>query len=350
MQAIVGVMATDALVVSFKENGPFVHLAYDGWSWVEVERHATTDWLGIPRLTAGQIHPFGDEVLVFDASRLINGVNIPEVSILRREAGRYVYHGKVTMEPFLTHAAIFSVSIEDVLAMKDLLLVRLSTALMGGASEQWLYSVVRTAEGWQLGPRLQLNNGYTWPLFSECTGGLQRLYLLQMVGVYDGQPKPFVMTEYLLEDNNWRSVRQLAEFETAPQWVGTSFVRTLRSSDGQSLLLFNSETELNPIRPVELVREGENWTFRGPLSLNSPTGLDLYLVKSADGVALLRAGEAVAPMYDAPLQHYHLLEHRDGVWTLCGDLPSHRLLTDYWSMGCLMPAPPLSPSRATART
>jgi hypothetical protein len=50
-------------------------------------------------------------------------------------------------------------------------------------------------------------------------------------------------------------------------------------------------------------------------------------------LALLRAGEAVAPMYDAPLQHYHLLEHRDGVWTLCGDLPSHRLLTDYWSMG-----------------
>lgn len=339
MKRIVGVSETDAWVTSFAENGPLIHLAYDGWEWTEVARHLVTDWLGIPRLSGEEIFSYGDEVLILDTSHVLSsGVNVPAITVLQNEAGGYRKTAKVTMESILGSAEYFSSSVEDVIQTTDLLLLRMSVGVLGTGGQLWQHCFVRTAAGWQTGPGLQLSSGYWWPLFSERIGEELHLYAMRMEGIYDGTPQLFTVHQYRFANSGWEHLGQVAEFTDDPKWVASTYVRTLVSGDGASVLLFSSDEDLNPVRPTELKRPGGSWIHAGSPEWVTPTGAPPFMTRIGNGMALLRSLPDSGPAGFAP-QHYHLLKYIDGNWTLVGDVVSHREFGDYWRYGlshCLM--------------
>lgn len=339
MKRIVGVSDTDAWVTSFADNGPLIHLAYDGWEWTEVARHPVTDWLGIPRLSGDEIFSYEDEVLILDTSRVLgNGVNVPAITVLQKEAGEYRRAAAVTMESIMSPAEYFSSSVEDVVQTTDLLLIRMTVGVLGTGGQLWQHCFVRTAAGWQTGPGLQLSSGYWWPLFSERIGEELHLYAMRMEGIYDGTPQLFTVHQYRFASSGWEPLGQVAEFTDDPKWVASTYVRALVSPDGTSVLLLSSDEELNPVQPTELKRPGGSWIHAGSPECVTPTGGAPYLTRMGNGVALLRSAPDSGPTACAP-EHYHLLRHIDGHWVLVGDTVSHREFGDYWRYGlshCLM--------------
>lgn len=315
----------DVLVVPQLEEGTIWQLAYDGWEWNLVAEYDPLDWTQTSRINPRWTFPAGNEVLFLDRDPSRTDFFVPQLTIVEKVEGTYSVQDRVSLSGLLEDPTYFDFSINGVVALEDLVVITGQVGVVGVGPVLGIYIFQRTEAGWIVGPKLDIETGYWWALFTEQTQEQFTVWVLEMTGSYFDNPWPYALKEYTLETGAWVEQSQFT-FELDQIWAASNQARALVSPDGQSVLIYGSEGLSAP--PIELRRTDGSWSFIGPVNGGGLDFTNLFFQQPGDGFALMRRGD-IPPDPPEP-QHYHILQYSDGQWELSGDLTSGTILSYYY--------------------
>ena len=312
--------AGEILVVPELPEGSIYQLRKEQGLWTVVAEHAITDWLGYSRLHPPWVFRNGNDLLVMDASPVYEGFHVPKMTVVRKIDGLFTPQESVTLESKLLDPDIFGFSFLSITPLPDLLVMQSQVSYLGIGGVIKGFSFLKTGSGWVVGPDLPMATGYWWPIHSEVRDDVLHFWSLRLTSPYGSPPYDFVFTEQILSGESWTMVREQPFLYNGHLDI-LAETRSILSPDGTSLVLFPHH--------LEFLRDEPGWTVAGSVNNGQLDFTDLHLSSIGDGYALMRRGDV---NFDpgGPVQHYHLLQFKDGAWRLQGDLPSHRRLDDYY--------------------
>ena len=304
------------------DGGTIWHLAFDGWEWRVQGEYDPLAWTGNGRLNPQWTRATGDQFLVMGSDPGQARFFVPRLNVLERVNGEYQVSERVTLAPLLDDPSYYDYTLLDLQYLENLVVLKGQVGVQGVGGKIRIFTLVKKADGWRIGPSLAPESGYWWGLFSERAGEDLHFRVLSMTGSYNDNPWPYSLIEYVLSGDEWVETGEFT-FHHDGIWAAGDEARALLSPDGQSMIVHGSDGRPSP--RMELRRSGNQWAYVGDINGGGLDFADLYFQHPAGHSCLMRRNE-LSHFGDTEPQHFHMLHYREGNWELSGDLVSPELL------------------------